>query len=273
MKRFIKNKQLVIGSILLGFVIIIALFAPLFAPHDPIEGSLLNSLQSPNNEFPLGTDRQGRDLLSRIIYGARISLLIGIVSQSINTIIGTTLGLIAGFYGGKIDDLIMGFTNMMLSIPALIFALTIIVLLGPGLVNIFIALGITMWTYTCRLARAQTLSIKENEFVDAAIALGASKFRIITKHILPNIAGPIIVIATIGAAEAILMEASLSFLGIGVQPPTPSWGVMISRGRDYIWSAPYIMIFPGIALIITVMGLNLIGDGLRDILDPYSKID
>ena len=272
MKFIKKNLQLVIGAVLVVLVISMAIFAPLFAPYDPIEDTnLLNSLIPPGENFILGTDIQGRDMLSRIIFGARISLLIGIVSQLINTFIGTLLGLIAGLYGGKVDSFIMNLTNVMLSIPALILALAIMAVFGSNVINIFIALGFTMWTHTCRVTRAQTLSIKEKEYVQAAVASGASKIRMVVKHILPNIISPIIVIATFGAASAILMESSLSFLGVGVQPPTPTWGQMMSVGRDYIWTAPWLIIYPGIALITIVLGLNLMGDGLRDLLDPHIK--
>ncbi len=249
-----------------------AIFAPLIAPYDPIDdANLLNSLEEPGDIYKFGTDRQGRDILSRIIYGSRISLTIGIVTQIINTFIGVLLGLIAGYFGGRLDDLIMNITNLMLSIPSLILALAIMAVLGPGLINIFIALGFTLWTYTCRVTRAQTLSIKEKEYIAAAKALGASNTRIIFKHILPNIFAPILVIATFGVASAILIESSLSFLGIGAQPPTPSWGTMLSNGKDYIWTAPWIMIYPGIAIVLTILGLNLMGDGIRDYLDPHKR--
>ncbi len=271
-KKIKKNPQLTIGLFITVIVIFTAIFAPIIAPYDPIDdANLLNSLESPGREFRLGTDRQGRDILSRIIFGARISLSIGIITQIINTFLGVSLGLIAGYAGGKIDDLIMNITNIMLSIPPLILALAIMAVLGPGLINIFIALGFTLWTYTCRVTRAQTLSIKEKEYVSAARAIGASNFRIIFKHILPNIIGPVLVIATFGVASAILIESSLSFLGIGAQPPTPSWGTMLSNGRDYIWTAPWIMIYPGIAIVMTILGLNLMGDGIRDYLDPHKK--
>lgn len=272
MKGFFKklNLQLIIGTILVLIVALAAIFAPYIAPFDPIkDANLLFSLEAPGGEFILGTDVQGRDIFSRILFGARLSLMIGIITQSINTLIGTTLGLIAGFAGGKIDALIVNLTNMMLSIPALILALAIISAIGPNIINIFIALGFTMWTWTCRVTRAQTMAVKEKTYVESARALGSSRIRIIFRHILPNILGPIVVIATLGTASAILMEASLSFLGVGVQPPNPSWGVMMSRGREHLWTAPWYIIYPGIALVITVLGLNLMGDGLRDILDPH----
>jgi peptide/nickel transport system permease protein len=263
------NKLLLTGSIITLLVVIIALFAPWIAPYHPWkDADLLHTLEPPGGKFLLGTDRQGRDLLSRIVFGARISLMVGLVAQSINTLIGTALGLTAGIVGGKVDDAIMGLTNIMLSLPPLILALGIMAALGPGLFNIFIAVGFTYWTYTCRVTRGQTLTVKEKDFVEAARAIGASRLRIVTRHVLPHVLGPVLVIATMGVASAILIEASLSFLGVGTQPPTPSWGSILSRGRSYIWTAPWIMIFPGLAISITVLGVNLLGDGLRDILDP-----
>lgn len=268
MKKVLKNKQLLLGSIIVILITLIAIFAPLIAPYDPINNNLLSSLESPGGKHLLGTDSLGRDQLSRIIYGSRISLMLGFTTQLINTIIGVTLGIAAGYFGGKVDNMIMSLTNVMLSIPSLILGLTIMAVMGPGLINIFIALGFTLWTYTCRVVRAQTMVVKEKEFVKAAEALGATRWRIAIKHIIPQILGPVLVIATFGAASAILLEASLSFLGIGVQPPTPSWGAMLSRGREYIWTAPWLMIYPGIFLLVTILGLNLMGDGLRDYWDP-----
>ena len=263
------NRLLLTGSIITFLVIIVAIFAPWIAPYHPWkDANLLHTLEPPGGKFLLGTDRQGRDLLSRIIFGARISLMVGLIAQSINTLIGTILGLTAGIVGGKVDDLIMGLTNIMLSLPPLILALGIMAALGPGLINIFIAVGFTSWTYTCRLTRGQTLTVKEKDFVEAARSIGASRIRIVTHHILPHVLGPVLVIATMGVASAILIEAALSFLGVGTQPPTPSWGSILSRGRSYIWTAPWIMIFPGLAISFTVLGVNLLGDGLRDILDP-----
>ena len=277
MKYYIKNAYEVIksnpllltGSIITFSVIMVAILAPWIAPYHPWKDqNLLYALEPPGSKFILGTDRLGRDIFSRILFGARISLMVGLVAQSLNTFIGTVLGLRAGIVGGKVDDLIMGLTNIMLSLPPLILALGIMAVLGPGLINIFIALGFTYWTYTCRLSRGQALSVKEKDFVEAARALGSSRIRVVLKHILPHVFGPVLVIATMGVASAILIESALSFLGVGTQPPTPSWGAILSRGRTYIWSAPWIMIFPGVAISITVMGVNLLGDGLRDILDP-----
>jgi peptide/nickel transport system permease protein len=249
-----------------------ALFAPFIAPYHPIDDAdLMVSEEAPSLAFWFGTDSQGRDILSRIIYGARISLSVGLVSQLLNSIIGIVLGLTAGFFGKWWDDLVMGLTNIMMSIPSLVFALAIMALLGPGLINVFLALGVTNWTYSCRITRSQVLSTRELNYVKAAEALGYGKIRIMFTQVLPNIMGPILVIATLGAAGAILIEAALSFLGLGTQPPNPSWGGMLATAREQLFSAPWISIFPGIAIFITVLGLNLFGDGLRDFLDPRTS--
>lgn len=262
--------NLVVGGLTTLIIIIVAVFAPLLAPYHPVDDAdLMVSDEPPNNKFFFGTDNQGRDILSRVIFGARISLSVGLISQAFNTLIGIILGMTAGFFGKWWDDIVMGLTNIMLSIPSLIFALAIMALLGPGLLNVFIALGFTNWSYTCRITRSQVLSARSLDYVTAARALGYGQNRIMFTQILPNIVGPILVIATLGVAYAILLEASLSFLGLGVQPPTPSWGGMLSTAREQLFTAPWISIFPGMAIFITVLGLNLLGDGLRDILDPH----
>lgn len=264
-----KNPLLTVGVAIMSTIIITAIFAPFIAPYHPVKDqNLLYSVEPPSKKFLLGTDRQGRDILSRIIFGSRIALLVGISAVGLNSLIGVFLGSWAGLSGGKLDNVIMGFTNSILSIPGLILALTIMGLLGPGLINVLIALGFTRWTYTCRITRSQVLSVKEKDFVEAARALGNPKWRIAFIHILPHVVAPVFVIQTLGFGIAILVEASLSFLGVGAQPPTPSWGLMLSNGRMYIYNAPWITIFPGIAIMVTVLGLNLIGDGLRDIFDP-----
>ncbi len=266
-----QRKNMVVGGIIVILMVSMAVFAPLMAPFDPItDADLMDSELAPNATYLLGTDSHGRDVLSRIIYGARISLSVGLITQLINTCIGVTLGLFAGFMGNRWDDIVVGMTNIMLSIPAMIFALAIMASLGPGLINIYIALGFTNWSYSCRITRSQVLSVKNADYVKAARILGYSKLRIMFGQILPNILGPILVIATLGSAEAILMEASLSFLGLGAQPPSPSWGGMLSSARDLFFTAPWICIFPGIAIFLTVLGLNLLGDGLRDFLDPHA---
>ncbi len=272
MYRFFRSHlNLFIGAIIvLGFVLM-ALLAPMISPYHPVDDAdLMVAEQPPDGQFWFGTDSQGRDILSRVIYGARISLSIGLVTQLINTIIGVVLGVTAGFFGGRWDDLVMGFTAIMLSIPSLVFALAVMALLGPGLVNVFIALGLTNWAYTCRIARSQVLFARSQDYVTAARALGYGKTRIMFEQILPNILGPILVIGTLGIAYAILIEASLSFLGLGTQPPAPSWGGMLSNAREQFFTAYWISIFPGIAIFLTVLGFNLLGDGLRDVLDPHS---
>ena len=266
-----RQKNLVIGGLITLGIVILAIFAPLLAPYDPIDqADLLHSEEAPNRACLFGTDTQGRDILSRVIYGARISLNIGLVTQCLNSVIGVLLGLTAGFLGRWWDDLMMGLTNIMLSIPALVLALAIMAVLGPGLWNVFLALGFTNWSYSCRVTRSQVLAARSLDYVTAARALGCGRVRIMLTQILPNIVGPILVIATLGVAYAILTEASLSFLGLGAQPPTPSWGGMLSTAREQLFTAPWISIFPGLAIFITVLGLNLLGDGLRDILDPHT---
>lgn len=270
-KATLKGKSnLIIGAALTVLVIGMAVFAPVLAPYHPVDDAdLMVSEEAPSADYLCGTDTQGRDVLSRVIYGSRISLSVGLVSQLINTFIGVFLGVTAGYFGGFWDDFIMGLTNIMLSIPSMIFALAIMALLGPGLVNVYIALGLTNWSFTCRITRSQVLSAKRIEYVRAAEALGYGKWRIMFGQILPNVVGPILVIATLGIAYAILTEASLSFLGLGTQPPTPSWGGMLSNAREEFFTAPWISIFPGLAIFATVLGFNLLGDGMRDLLDPH----
>jgi peptide/nickel transport system permease protein len=269
---FTRRKNLVIGSVVTVVMVIMALFAPLISPYDPIyDADLMVAEEPPSASYIFGTDDQGRDIFSRVVYGARISLSVGLISQLMNSIIGITLGLIAGYFGKWVDDLIMGLTNIMLSIPSIIFALAIMALLGPGLINVFIALGFTNWSYTCRITRSQTLYTKNLNYVNASRALSYSEPNIMFTQILPNIVGPILVIATLGVSGAILIEASLSFLGLGTQPPTPSWGGMLATAREQLFTAPWISIFPGIFIFLTVLGLNLFGDVLRDLLDPHTS--
>jgi len=266
-----RQKNLMVGGTITLLIVLTAVFAPLLAPYDPIDqADLLHAEESPNRAFLFGTDTQGRDILSRVIYGARVSLAIGLIAQCLNSLIGVLLGLTAGFLGKWWDDLVMGLTNIMLSIPALVLALAIMAVLGPGLFNVFVALGFTNWSYSCRVTRSQVLAARSLDYVLAARALGQGRARIMLQQILPNIVGPILVIATLGVAYAILTEASLSFLGLGAQPPTPSWGGMLSTAREQLFTAPWISIFPGLAIFVTVLGLNLLGDGLRDVLDPHT---
>jgi peptide/nickel transport system permease protein len=270
-KKAHRQKNLMVGGVITLLFMVMAIFAPWLAPFHPIDhADLMHSEEPPNWTYLFGTDQQGRDILSRVIYGSRISLSVGLVSQGLNSLIGILLGLTAGFVGRRWDDLVMGLTNIMLSIPSLVFALAIMAVLGPGLINIFLALGLTNWAYSCRITRSQVLFTRSLDYVVAARALGYGEVRIMFTQILPNILGPILVVATLGVAGAILIEAALSFLGLGTQPPIPSWGGMLSTAREQLFTAPWISIFPGLAIFVTVLGLNLLGDGLRDILDPHT---
>jgi peptide/nickel transport system permease protein len=273
LKKLLRRTNLVIGTGIVTLMIFMALFAPWLAPYHPIDDAdLLYSEEPPGVQFWFGTDTQGRDILSRVIYGARISLSVGLVSQLMNSVIGIILGLTAGYFGKWWDDLVMGLTNIMLSIPGVIFALAIMAVLGPGLMNVFIALGLTNWSYSCRITRSQVLSTRDLSYVKAAEAIGYGKKRIMFTQILPNIIGPILVISTLGIAGAILMEAALSFRGVGTQPPTPSWGGLLAKAREQLFTTPGTSIFPGLAIFVTVLGLNLLGDGLRDLLDPHTVV-
>lgn len=266
-----KNKMAIIGALIVLCLILVALFAPYISPHDPYKVDLDLQFQKPNSTFILGTDMFGRDVLSRIIYGARISLIIGLVPTLISMTLGTFLGLIAGYYGRKIDFIIMRFADVVLAFPSLLLAMVVMYTLGATLINIFIALSLVGWAGIARVVRAQTLSLKEKEFVQAARAIGVRDLVIMRRHILPNCLPSLLVLFTLKIPGAILSEASLSFLGVGAQPPTPSWGLMISRGKEYIFSAPWVAIAPGVAILIIVIAFNFLGDGFRDALDPYMK--
>ena len=266
--QFKEHKIAMVGAVLILFLALIAVFAPYIAPHDPIEINLKERLLAPTMEYPLGTDNLGRCMLSRIIYGARISLQIGIIVVGITSVIGITLGMIAGYYGGVLDELIMRGVDILLVFPGIILALVIAGILGPGLFNVMLALAIVGWTGYARVVRGVVLSVKEKEYVESARALGVGDWYIITRHILPSCVAPIIVIATLGMAYVILAAAALSFLGLGAQPPTPEWGSMLNNGKNFMRTAPHLTIFPGLAIMITILAFNFIGDGLRDALDP-----
>ena len=264
--------NLIIGATLFILVVVTAIFAPLIATHDPIrDANLIHAEEPPSRDFLLGTDEQGRDIFSRIVYGARISLLIGLVVQMMNSFIGVSLGLSAGYIGGWWDEIVMGMTGLILSIPTVVFALALMSVLGPGIGSLLIALGMTDWAYSCRISRAQVLSLKSQNYIQASYTLGFGNLHIMFKELLPNMLGPIIVIATMGIGSAIMAEAALSFLGLGVVPPAPSWGAMLAKAREQLLVAPWLSIFPGLAIFITVLGFNLLGDGLRDFLDPHGK--
>jgi peptide/nickel transport system permease protein len=243
---------------------LVALFAPLVAPYDPGSIDIDNILMGPSREHLLGTDSLGRDLFSRMVYGTRISLLVGLIAVGISVFIGITLGALAGFYGRWIDTIIMRFVDVMLCFPAFFLILAVVALLEPGIVNIMVIIGATSWMGVARLIRAEILSLKERDFIYAERAIGAGDFRIITKHLVPNAMAPVLVSATLGIAAAILVESSLSFLGIGVQPPTPSWGNILSEGKSVMGAAWWMVVFPGLAIFITVLGYNLLGEGIRE---------
>ncbi len=266
-----KNK---LGMVCLGIVVVliaIAILAPLISPYDPDAQTLSNMLKPPSAEHPFGTDEYGRDILSRVIYGCRISLSVGVVSQLIATLIGFFAGVCAGYFGGWVDAVISFIIQVFSSFPFLLFAIVVMYVMGPGLANLYVALGLLMWTSTARLVRGDVLRLKGSEYIQSCILSGGSRWRIIIRHLLPNCVSTLIVTATLGIPSAIMSEASLSFLGLGVQPPMASWGQMISASQPYIQSNTYYSVIPGIAIIITVMAFNLFGDALRDALDPKMR--
>jgi peptide/nickel transport system permease protein len=270
-KSMKKNKLAAVSAVVIILVVLMAIFAPIIAPYDPYNVDLNNQFLMPSMKHVIGTDMYGRDVLSRIIYGARISLLIGLVPTLISMIIGTVLGIISGYYGGKIDFIIMSVVNMVLAFPSLLLAMVVMYTLGASLINIFIALSIVGWGGTARVVRAQTLSVKNKEFIESARAIGVKNSLIMLKHIFPNCIPQLLVLFTLNIPQSILSEASLSFLGIGAQPPASSWGLMVSNGKEFLFNAPWVAISPGIAILIFVLAFNFFGDGLRDSIDPYLK--
>jgi len=270
-RRLRRNRGAMAGLYLVILLVAVAVLADRLSLHDPIRVTPDAALRSPGGTNPLGTDVLGRDILSRLIHGARISLRVGLVSVSIAAVVGTTLGLLAGFYGRWLDLTVMRLIDLMLAFPNVLLALAIIAILGPSIFNLMIAVGISATPGYARLVRGSVLSTKENVYVEAAVAVGAGDGLIIRRHILPNVLAPIIILATLGMAGAILTGAALSFLGLGVQPPTPEWGTMLSDGRNYLRKAWWITTFPGLAIMITVLAINMLGDGLRDALDPRLK--
>lgn len=270
MKRMSRNKLSMVGLVILVILVLSAIFADVIAPfkYNEIVG---DPFVTPNSEFIFGTDHLGRDIFSRVVYGSRISLKVGFISVSIALIFGVTMGAITGYYGGKVDTLVMRFIDILQAIPDILLAIAIMAALGTGLGNLMIAVGIASVPAYARIVRSSVLTIKDNEFVEAAKANGSTDFRIIFKHIIPNCMAPIIVQATLGVAYAIINAAGLSFIGLGLEPPTPEWGAMLSDGRTYIMHYPHITVFPGLAIVITIFALNVMGDGLRDALDPKLK--
>lgn len=277
---FRKMWQLRLG-VLGGFVIlalaITAIFTPYLAPHDPYEQNVVKRLLPPiwmeggQTEFPLGTDGLGRDILSRIMYGTRISLTVGISAVILQVIIGVGLGLVAGYHGGKIDSIISFMVNVMLGFPFILLAMSLVAVLGPSLQNIIIALGFTGWPVFTRVTRVETMKLGEQEFVLAATSLAFKTRRILIGHILPNLMSTILVLATVEVARSIIRESLLSFLGLGIQPPTPSWGTMLAEGRDYMLIQWWLAAFPGMAIFLAALGINLLGDALRDVIDPHLR--
>ena len=267
-RRLTRNR---LSSAALGAILLVtaaAVLAPWLAPYDPVHADFANVLSPPTRTHPFGTDDIGRDILSRVIYGSRISLQAGLFTVAVALVIGLPLGLAAGFFGGRVDALIMRASEVILSFPTLVLALGITAILGPKLIHALFAIGIVFVPHFARLIRAQALSVKEHDYVAAARALGSSDTRLLALHVLPNCLAPLLVQCTFSISFAILTEAALSFLGLGTQPPTPSWGIMLSMGRGYLEQAPWLGAFPGLAIFLTVLGFNLLGDGLRDALDP-----
>ena len=268
LRQFRSNRLNLIGLALVLVVVASALFAPWIAPHEPDEQDLLGRLEPPSSEHVMGTDQLGRDIFSRLLYGARISLRVALTVVAITLVIGTLVGVVSGYAGGWVDEALMRFVDILLAFPGILLALVIAGILGPSLTNIMIALAVVGWTQYARIIRGSVLSIKEKEFIKAARLMNVSKPRIISRHVLPNVITPVVVLATMDMAYVILGTAGLSFLGLGAQPPTPEWGAMLSAGRNHIQTAWWVVNFPGLVIMITVLGFNLLGDGLRDVLDP-----
>lgn len=270
--RFKKNKRALIGFWMVVIFLVIAIFAPLIAPYDPLEQNMQIKLESPSFAHPFGTDEFGRDILSRIMYGAQISLMIGVISVLFAVIFGVALGTVAGYFGGLLDSIIMRIMDVLLAFPSFLLAMAIVSVLGPGMINVMIAIGVFSIPTFSRIARSEVISIKNKEYIEAAQAIGAKDRLIIFKHLIPNSISPIIVLSTLRIATSIITAAGLSFLGMGAQPPTPEWGAMLSEGREYLRVAPHVSTIPGLAIMFMVLGFNMLGDGLRDALDPKMKV-
>lgn len=269
--RFEKRPVAVIGLVIVLAFVVMAIITPWIAPYDPYASDFGKILAKPSSQHLLGTDELGRDILSRILYGSRISLMVGLVSVAIAAVIGVPLGLTAGYYGGAYDNLVMRIMDVLMAFPSILLAIIIVSILGPSLQNAVIAVGVFTVPAFARLARGEVLSIKNQEYIEASRAMGASDAWIIRWHILPNIVSPLIVWSTLNVSSAILTAAGLGFLGLGAQPPSPEWGAMLSKGREYLLVAPHLTTYTGLAILILALGLNLLGDGLRDILDPKLK--
>jgi peptide/nickel transport system permease protein len=266
--RLRRSPGAMIGLALIVLLLLVALTADLIASQGIDDQDLRKGLLPPSRESPLGTDEFGRDMLSRIIHGSRVSLQVGIIATFLSAVVGVTLGVLAGYFGGIIDHTVQGLVDISWAFPTVLFAIFLVAVLGPGLNSVMIAVGLGYWGGYARVVRGQVLSLREWDYITAAHAIGASDLRIMFRHILPNILAPVIIMSSLMMADAILIEATLSFLGMGAQPPIPSWGSILSGGRTYLRLAPWVTLFPGIAIMLTVLGFNLLGDGLRDALDP-----
>jgi peptide/nickel transport system permease protein len=260
-----------VGGIIVCLAVLAAVVGPLLTPYDPSAQALAQRLAAPSAAHPFGLDELGRDILSRLLSGARISLLVGLAVVSVSSLVGMTLGSIAGYFGGSLDDLISRAIDILMAFPGILLAIALVAVLGPSLTNVVLALSVIGWVGYARLVRGQALRAREFEYVQAARALGAGPARIVARHVLPTAFPVVIVQATLGMAGAIIAEASLSFLGLGVQPPTPSWGTMLDAGRSHLFDAPHLTVFPGLAIAILVLGFNFLGDGLRDRIDPKAR--
>ncbi|MBI1966467.1 MAG: ABC transporter permease [Gemmatimonadetes bacterium] len=269
-RRLARDRWALVGLAAVAAVVLLAALAPWLAPADPSRGDLAASLRAPSAANLLGTDAQGRDVLSRVLYGARVSLAVGLVSQGIALLLGITLGLAAGYYGRWVDAAVMRLADVTLAFPSLLLLIAIAAAVQPSLPVVFVVIGVVGWAGMARLVRGQVLQVRALEYVQAARALGASDGRIVARHVLPNVVAPVLVAATLGIGGAIMAEAALSFVGLGAQPPTPSWGAMVAEGRDLLRVAPWVSLVPGLAIGAAVLGVNLLGDGLRDALDVRS---
>jgi peptide/nickel transport system permease protein len=269
--RLRKNKAAVLGLIILLFLIFVAIFADVIAPFDFRTQNLNATFVKPNATHWFGTDNFGRDIFSRVVYGSRISLQIGFIAVGIALLIGGFIGAISGYFGGVFDTLFMRLVDIMLAVPTILLAISIVAVLGPGITNLMIAVGVSSIPSYARIVRANVMSIKEMQYIEAARAMGTTNFSIILKHVIPNTLAPVIVQSTIGVAGAILSAAGLGFIGLGIQPPNPEWGSMLNAGRHFIRDYPHLTTYPGLAIMITILSLNLLGDGLRDVLDPKLK--
>ena len=266
-----QNKLAAFSAVLIALVLLLAVFAPLIAPYGEAKQDVLARLQPPSAAHWFGTDELGRDVLSRILYGSRLSLAIGILPSVISLVIGIVLGLLAGYFGGWADYVIMRLADVMLSVPSLLLAMVVMYTLGSSTVNLFVALSMVGWASVARVVRSQTLSLKESEYVEAAQSIGVSRFNIMRRHILPNCVPSLIVLFTLNVPAAILSESSLSFLGIGAQPPAASWGLMVNQSKQFLFTQPWLALAPCVAIMVVVLAFNFLGDGLRDVLDPYMK--